>query len=377
MIRSLDRDDSEAAMTGPAAVTIVLSEQERIELEARVRRRRIARADAMRAEIVLLAADGLNNCAIADEVGISRMTVLTWRKRFAARRLEGLDDEPRCGAPRKIGDEKITEVVTKTLETMPADATHWSTRSMAKASGLSVSTVHRIWNAFSLAPHRSDTFKLSTDPQFVEKVRDIVGLYLDPPERALVLCVDEKSQIQALDRTQPLLPMRPGQIERRTHDYERHGTTTLFAALDVKAGTIVGKCMPRHRAREFRKFLDEIERNVPTDLDMHVVMDNASSHKTKLIRRWFAKRSHWHVHFTPTSSSWINQVERFFALLSEQQIKRGAHRSVDELEAAIAAYIKLRNAAAKPFRWTKSADDILESIERFCRRTIDVQAKCA
>jgi transposase len=364
-------------MTGPAAVKIVLSENERFELEGRVRRRKVARADAMRAEIVLLAADGLNNCAIADEVGVSRMTVLTWRKRFAARRLDGLDDEPRCGAPRKIGDEKITEVVTKTLEAMPADATHWSTRSMAKASGLSVSTVHRIWNAFSLAPHRSETFKLSTDPQFVEKVRDIVGLYLDPPERALVLCVDEKSQIQVLDRTQPLLPMRPGQIERRTHDYERHGTTTLFAALDVKAGTIVGKCMPRHRAREFRKFLDEIERNVPTDLDMHVVMDNASSHKTDLIRRWFAKRSRWHVHFTPTSSSWINQVERFFALLSEQQIKRGAHRSVVELEAAITAYIKIRNAAPKPFRWTKSADDILASIERFCRRTLDTQAKCA
>jgi transposase len=364
-------------MTGPAAVKIVLSERERFELETRVRRRKIARADATRAEIVLLAADGLNNCAIADEVGVSRMTVLTWRKRFAARRLDGLVDEPRCGAPRKIGDEKITEVVTKTLEAMPANATHWSTRSMAKASGLSVSTVHRIWNAFALAPHRSETFKLSTDPQFVEKVRDIVGLYLDPPERALVLCVDEKSQIQALDRSQPLLPMRPGQIERRTHDYERHGTTTLFAALDVKAGTIVGKCMPRHRAREFRKFLDEIERNVPPDLDMHVVMDNASSHKTKLIRRWFAKRPRWHVHFTPTSSSWINQVERFFALLSEQQIKRGAHRSVVELEAAITAYIKIRNAAPKPFRWTKSADDILASIERFCRRTLDTQTKCA
>ena len=364
-------------MTGPAAVTIVLSEKERFELEARVRRRKIARADSMRAEIVLLSADGLNNCAIADEVGVSRMTVMTWRKRFAARRLDGLDDEPRCGAPRKIGDEKIAEVVTKTLEAMPADATHWSTRSMAKAAGLSVSTVHRIWNAFALAPHRSETFKLSTDPQFVEKVRDIVGLYLDPPERALVLCVDEKSQIQALDRTQPLLPMRPGQIERRTHDYERHGTTTLFAALDVKAGTIVGKCMPRHRAREFRKFLDEIERNVPADLDMHVIMDNASSHKTKLIRRWVAKRSRWHVHFMPTSSSWINQVERFFALLSEQQIKRGAHRSVLELEAAITAYIKIRNAEPKPFRWTKSADDILASIERFCRRTLDTQAKCA
>jgi transposase len=372
MIPLLHLHDSEAAMTGPAAVEIVLSGMERDELEARVRRRKIARADAMRAEIVLLAADGLNNCAIADEIGVSRMTVLTWRKRFAAHRMDGLDDEPRCGAPRKIGDDKIADVVTKTLETMPSHATHWSTRSMAKASGLSVSTVHRIWNAFSLQPHRSETFKLSTDPQFVEKVRDIVGLYLDPPERALVLCVDEKSQIQALDRTQPLLPMRPGQAERRTHDYERHGVTTLFAALDVKAGTIVGKCMPRHRAREFRKFLDEVERNVPVNLDIHVVMDNASSHKTKLIRSWFAKRRRWHVHFTPTSSSWINQVERFFALLSEQQIKRGVHRSTAELEAAINTYIKTRNTDPKPFRWTKSADDILASIDRFCRRTINV-----
>jgi len=369
MIPSLHHD-SEAAMTGPAAVEIVLSARERSELEARVRRRTISQADAMRAEIVLLAADGFNNCAIANEIGVSRMTVMTWRKRFAVHRLDGLDDEPRCGAPRKIGDDKIADVVTKTLETMPSHATHWSTRSMAKASGLSVSTVHRIWNAFSLQPHRSESFKLSTDPQFVEKVRDIVGLYLDPPERALVLCVDEKSQIQALDRTQPLLPMRPGQAERRTHDYERHGVTTLFAALDVKAGTIVGKCMPRHRAREFRKFLDEVERNVAANLDIHVVMDNASSHKTKLIRAWFAKRPRWHVHFTPTSSSWINQVERFFALLSEQQIKRGAHRSTAELEAAINTYIKTRNADPKPFRWTKSADDILASIERFCRRTI-------
>jgi transposase len=370
MIPSLHPDDSEAAMTGPAAVEIVLSEKERSELEARVRRRKIARADALRAEIVLLAADGLNNCVIADEIGVSRMTVLTWRKRFAAKRFDGLDDEPRCGAPRKIGDDKIADVVTKTLETMPSHATHWSTRSMAKASGLSVSTVHRIWSAFSLQPHRSETFKLSTDPQFVEKVRDIVGLYLDPPERALVLCVDEKTQIQALDRTQPLLPMRPGQAERRTHDYERHGVTTLFAALDVKAGTIVGKCMPRHRAQEFRKFLDEVERNVPANLDIHVIMDNASSHKTRLIRAWFAKRRRWHVHFTPTSSSWINQVERFFALLSEQQIKRGTHRSTAELERAINAYIKTRNADPKPFRWTKSADDILASVERFCRRTI-------
>jgi transposase len=327
-------------MARGTAVGIVLSREERGDLEMRVRRRKVARADALRAQIVLLAADGMNNCAIADELGISRLTVGTWRRRFAKKRFEGLDDEPRCGAPRKIGDDKIAEVVTRTLETMPIDATHWSTRSMAKASGLSVSSVHRIWTAFSLAPHRTETFKLSTDPQFVEKVRDIVGLYLDPPERALVLCVDEKSQIQALDRTQPLLPMRPGQVERRTHDYKRHGTTTLFAALNVKAGTIIGKCMPRHRALEFRKFLDEVEANVPADLDIHIVMDNASSHKTKLIRNWFAKRPRWHQHFTPTSASWLNQVGRFFALLSEKQIKRGAHRSTAELKAAIEAYIQ-------------------------------------
>jgi len=236
--------------------------------------------------------------------------------------------------------------------------------------------VHRIWRAFSLQPHLSETFKLSTDPLFVEKVRDIVGLYLDPPDRALVLCVDEKSQIQALDRTQPILPLRPGQVERRTHDYKRHGTTSLFAALDVKAGTVIGTCMPRHRAREFRRFLDTVENNVPADLDIHVVMDNASSHKTKLIRDWFAKRPRWHTHFTPTSASWINQVERFFALLTEQQIKRGAHRSIKQLEAAIAAYIDARNADPKPFRWTKTAEDILASIERFCRRTVAVQAQC-
>lgn len=359
-----------------AAVGIALDDAEREELERRARRRKISRGDALRAGIVLLASDGMTNVAIATQLGLTRLTVATWRKRFAAHRLDGLVDEPRPGAPRKIGDEKITEVVTATLETMPAAATHWSTRSMAKASGVSISTVHRIWRAFSLQPHRSETFKLSSDPLFVEKVRDIVGLYLAPPDRALVLCVDEKSQIQALDRTQPLLPMRPGQVERRTHDYKRHGTTSLFAALDVKAGTIIGRCMPRHRAREFRQFLDTVEKNVPSDLDIHIVMDNASSHKTKLIRNWFAKRPRWHPHFTPTSSSWINQVERFFALLTEQQIKRGAHRSTAELEAAITTYINQRNAEPKPFRWTKSADDILASIARFCHRTTIVQAQC-
>ena len=363
-------------MAWRSAVRIELDEAERCELEARRRRRKISRADAMRAEIVLLAADGTTNLAIAELLGVTRVTVATWRKRFAAKRLDGLADEPRPGAPRKIGDEKIAEVVTTTLETMPAAATHWSTRSMAKASGLSISTVHRIWRAFSLQPHRSETFKLSADPLFVDKVRDIVGLYLNPPDHALVLCVDEKSQIQALDRTQPLLPMRPGQAERRTHDYKRFGTTSLFAALDVKAGTIIGKCMPRHRAQEFRRFLDTVEKHVPADLDIHIVMDNASSHKTKLIRDWFAKRRRWHIHFTPTSSSWSNQVERFFALLTDQQIKRGAHRSTAVLEAAIAAYIDARNADPKPFRWTKTADDILASIERFCHRTIAVQAQC-
>jgi transposase len=363
-------------MAWRSAVRIELDEAERCELEARTRRRKISRADAMRAEIVLLAANGTTNLAIAEQLGVTRITVATWRKRFAAKRLDGLADEPRPGAPRKIGDEKIAEVVTTTLETMPTAATHWSTRSMAKASGLSISTVHRIWRAFSLQPHRSETFKLSADPLFVDKVRDIVGLYLNPPEHALVLCVDEKSQIQALDRTQPLLPMRPGQAERRTHDYQRHGTTSLFAALDVKAATIIGKCMARHRAQEFRRFLDTIEKHVPADLDIHIVMDNASSHKTKLIRDWFAKRRRWHMHFTPTSSSWINQVERFFALLTDQQIKRGVHRSTAALEAAIAAYIDARNADPKPFRWTKTADDILASIERFCHRTIAVQAQC-
>ena len=357
------------------AVAIVLSDAERGELEQRARRRKSSHGAVRRARIVLLAADGLNNCAIAEKLDVSRRTVGLWRSRFAERRLAGLDDEPRPGAPRKIGDDKIAEVVTRTLETVPDDATHWSRRSMARATGVSVTTVHRIWGAFGLQPHRVESFKLSSDPLFVAKVRDIIGLYLDPPERALVLCVDEKSQIQALDRTQPMLPMRPGQVERRTHDYKRHGTTTLFAALDTATGAIIGTCMKRHRAREFRTFLDEVERNVPADLDIHVVMDNASSHKTKLIRDWFAKRPRWHSHFTPTSSSWLNQVERFFALLTEQQIKRGAHRSTAELEAAIERYIEAHNRDPKPFRWTKSADDILATVERFCQRTLNVHAK--
>ena len=356
---------------GRAAVAIILSEAERRELEGLARRRKTAQGLARRARIVLAAADGLENKAIVERVGADANTVDKWRRRFAERRLDGLLDEPRPGAPRKIGDEQIAEVIVRTLEETPPDGTHWSLRSMARAAGYAPSTIHRIWQAFGLQPHRSETFKLSTDPLFVEKVRDIVGLYLDPPERALVLCVDEKSQIQALDRSQPLLPMRPGQIERRTHDYMRHGTTTLFAALDIATGEIIGQCFPRHRSREFLKFLRTLEAQVPDDLDVHLVMDNYATHKTPAVQRWLAGHPRWHVHFTPTGASWLNQVERFFALLTEKQLRRGVHRSTQELEQAIRRYIDTVNANPRPFRWTKSADDILAAVKRFCLRALD------
>jgi transposase len=356
------------------AVAIVLDDAESRELLTLTRKHGAPQVLAERARIVLAAASGLKNKQIAAKLGVCTPTAGTWRNRFAERRIDGLYDEPRPGAPREIGDDEIAAMVRKTLETRPKGATHWSLRTMGKEVEHSPSTVHRIWRAFGLQLHRAETFKLSSDPLFVEKVRDIVGLYLAPPERAMVLCVDEKSQVQALDRTQPLLPMRPGQPERRSHDYKRHGTTSLFAALDVKAGTIIGKCMVRHRAQEFRKFLDEVERNVPADLDIHIVMDNYGTHKTKLIRDWFAKRRRWHVHYTPTSTSWINQVERFFALLTERALKRGVFHSVAELEQAINAYIDANNARPKPFRWTKSADDILASIKRFCLRTLGATA---
>ena len=354
---------------------LVLSEAERGELEGWARRRRTAQALALRARIVLRSSDGMSNTAIAHELGIAKHTVGKWRERFARLRGDGLLDEPRPGAPRRIGDEAIAALVDRTLATQPKDATHWSLRTMARASGLSVSTVGRVWRAFGLQPHRAETFKLSADPLFAEKVRDIVGLYLAPPDRAVVLCVDEKSQMQALDRTQPLLPLRPGQAERRTHDYVRNGTTSLFAALDVAAGRVIGKCFPRHRAVEFRKFLDEIEANLPADLDVHLVLDNSATHKTKLIRDWLAKRSRYHVHFTPTSASWINQVERWFALLTEKQIRRGVHQSVAELERDIRLFIETTNAEPKPFRWVKSADDILASVKRFCLRTASVDGE--
>ena len=357
---------------GRVAVAIDLSAVERGELEDLARRRRTAQGLARRARIVLLAAEGLENKMIAAELGAAADTVGKWRWRFAERRLEGLYDEPRPGAPRQIGDDAIAETVRRTLEETPADATHWSLRSMARATGYAPSTIHRIWRAFGLQPHRSKTFKLSSDPFFVEKVRDIVGLYLNPPERALVLCVDEKSQIQALDRTQPLLPMRPGQAERRSHDYKRNGTLSLFAALDTATGQVIGRCFARHRAREFRAFLNTVEARVPADLDVHIIMDNLATHKTKAIRDWFARHPRWQVHYTPTSASWINQVERFFALLTEKQLRRGVHRSTKDLEAAILSYIDTVNADPKPFRWTKSADNILATIKRFCIANIGI-----
>ncbi len=354
---------------GRPKARLIVSPSERKRLEAWTRRRKTAQALATRARIVLLCASGMQNIDVAETLGVSNQMVGKWRKRFIDQRIDGLLDEPRPGAPRRVSDEEIEQVVVRTLETTPRDATQWSVRSMAKATGISPTTVHRIWRAFSLQPHRSETFKLSTDPLFVDKVRDIVGLYLNPPEKALVLCVDEKSQIQALDRTQPLLPMRPGQPERRTHDYVRHGTTSLFAALDIATGDVIGECHRRHRALEFRKFLTTIDEQVPDDLDVHLIMDNYATHKTPAIRRWLAKRPRFHVHFTPTSASWINQIERWFATLTAKQIRRGTFRSTRQLEAKIKEYIEINNEDPKPFVWTKTADQILESIARFCLRT--------
>ena len=354
--------------TGRPMAVLVLSDEERSYLERQARRRRVARSISDRCRMILRCADGLTNKAVAAELGVHEHTVGKWRRRFLKERIEGLSDEPRPGRPRTLTDDQVAKVVERTLSATPADATHWSLRSMAEESGLSHTTIWRIWGAFGLQPHRSETFKLSSDPHFVDKVRDIVGLYLSPPDRALVLCVDEKSQIQALDRTQPVLPMLPGIPERRTHDYKRHGTTSLFAALDVATGFVIGKCYRRHRAREFLDFLKEIDRCVPEGLDIHVVMDNYATHKTAAVKAWLARRPHWHVHFTPTSASWINQVERWFAELTRKQLQRGVHTSTRQLEADIRAFIEKHNEDPKPFRWTKSADDILAAVKRFCLR---------
>lgn len=350
---------------------LMLTGEERETLQGWARRRKTAQALALRARIVLACAEGKSNTAVAVALRLCKPTVGKWRGRFVARRLDGLLDEPRPGAPREISDAQVERVITLTLESTPAQATHWSTRLMARRCGMSQSAVSRIWRAFALQPHRSETFKLSRDPLFIDKVRDIVGLYLNPPERALVLCVDEKAQIQALDRTQPLLPLRPGQIERRTHDYERHGTTSLFAALEMASGQVIGECHRRHRAVEFRHFLDTVDAATPADLDVHLILDNYGTHKTPLIQRWLVRHARYHLHFTPTGSSWINLVERWFATLTERQLRRGAHRSTRELERALRHYVATYNQHPKPFAWTKTADEILEAVARFCKRTYD------
>jgi transposase len=355
-------------MPSSVLAPVDLTEDERVQLVAWTRRRTSAQALALRSRIVLLAAEGLNNTEIAGQLGVHRNMVAKWRSRFLRHRLDGLVDEPRPGRPRTITDDKVEEVIVKTLETTPTDATHWSTRSMAREVGLTQSAVLRIWKAFGLQPHRQQTWKLSRDPQFIDKVRDIVGLYLDPPERAVVLCVDEKSQIQALDRTAPILPMLPGVPERATHDDKRAGTSSLYAALDLASGEVIGRTHARHRAIEFKKFLITIDREVPADLDVHLVLDNNSTHKTPAIRRWLAAHPRFVVHFTPTSSSWLNLVERWFAELTTKKLRRGAHRSVRELNADIRTWIDTWNENPRPFLWTKTADQILDSIARYCTR---------
>jgi len=360
------------AVRAPITKAVVLSDEERETLEGWARRGKTSQALALRARIVLACADEHRpDTEIARELGIFRNTVGKWRTRFYEKRLDGLLDEPRPGAPRKISDKEVERLITNTLESKPKGATHWSTRSMAQATGMSQSAVSRIWRAFGLQPHRQETFKLSKDPLFVEKVRDIVGLYMSPPTKAVVLCVDEKSQIQALDRTQPLLPMAQGVPERRSHDYVRHGTTSLFAALDVATGKVIGEIHRRHRAEEFRKFLDTVDRNVPARLDVHLILDNLSTHKTPAIKRWFLRHPRFHLHFTPTSASWINLVERWFGLLTERQLRRGTHRSTRELESAIKEFLDVHNHNPKPFVWTKTADQILDSLSRFCSRISD------
>lgn len=357
---------------GPKLAALVLAVEEREALLGLARRPKTAQALASRARIVLACAEGLSNSEVSGRLGVSLPTVGKWRKRFVADRVDGLRDEPRPGAPRKIGDAQVEAVITKTLEELPhSQDSHWSTRSMAKAVGLNQTAVSRIWRAFGLKPHQVDSWKLSTDPLFVDKVRDIVGLYLDPPEAALVLAVDEKSQIQALDRTAPMLPMMPGVPGRVTHDYVRHGTTSLFAALDVATGKVIGQTQRKHRHQEFLRFLRTIDRATPPELELHLVLDNYSTHKTPAIGQWLLKHPRFHLHFTPTYSSWLNLVERWFAELTNRKLRRSAHRSIQALEADLTAWIEAWNADPKPFVWTKTADDILETTAAYCQRIND------
>jgi transposase len=354
-----------------ARAEVVLTDEEREVLERWARRPKSSQALALRCRIVLAAAEDRSSTQIAADLGCSTDTVGKWRGRFARRRFDGLHDEPRPGKPRSISDQDVERVIVKTREEQPLDATHWSTRSLAAATGMSQSAISRIWRAFGLKPHQSEAFKLSPDPQFIDKVRDIVGLYLNPPEAAVVLCVDEKSQIQALDRSAPVLPLMPGVPERRSHDYVRYGTTNLYAALDLASGQVLAEMTPRHRAEEFRRFLNLIDASVPAEFDVHLVLDNSSTHKTPSIQRWLLGHPRFTLHFTPTYSSWLNLVERWFAELTTKWIKRGSHRSVRDLVASIRTWIANWNDDPKPFVWHKTADEILDSLAVYCQRIND------
>jgi len=359
------------AARGRPKAELVLTEDERATLERWARRRTSAQALALRCRVVLACAEGKANQEVARQEGVHQATVGKWRARFVSQRLDGLHDEPRPGAPRTISDADVERVIVQTLENSPRDATHWSTRSMAQATGMSQSAVSRIWRAFGLKPHLAESFKLSPDPQFIDKVRDIVGLYLNPPDAAVVLCVDEKSQIQALDRTAPVLPPLPGTPERRTHDYRRYGITNLYAALDVASGNVIADLTDRHRSAEFRRFLNLVNRSVPHDLEVHVIVDNSSTHKTPAIRRWLLRHPRFTLHFTPTYSSWLNLVERWFAELTTKWLRRGSHRSTKELVASIRTWITDWNENPRPFVWHKTSDEILESLAAYCERISD------
>lgn len=358
-------------MPSPHATKIVLTDDERAELEGWTRRRNSAAGLALRARIVLACADGGTNVEVADRLEVHRGTIRKWRNRFVEKGCDGLLDEPRPGRPRIVGDDRIEALIVATLETAPKDATHWSTRSMAEHLGLSQSMVSRVWRAFGLAPHKQDSWKLSKDPLFVAKVRDVVGLYLDPPERALVLCVDEKTQIQALNRTQPVFPMLPGTPARASHDYVRHGTSSLYAALDLASGKVIGSLHARHRATEFLAFLRKIDAEVPSELDVHLILDNASTHKTPAVKRWLTAHPRFVMHFTPTSSSWLNLVERWFSELTTKKLRRGTHTSVRQLNTDIRNWIDTWNDNPRPYVWTKTADQILTSIGNYCTRIND------
>ena len=356
------------ARIGRPKAELTVTDEEREQLLRWERRRKSSQALALRSRIVLACAEGSSNADVAAACGVSANTVGKWRRRFCELRLDGLSDDPRPGRPPTITSEQVEEVLVATLESTPQNATHWSRSKMAQRSGLSESTIGRIWRAFDLKPHRADTFKLSNDPLFVEKVYDIVGLYLNPPEGAVVYCVDEKSQVQALARSQPAFPMMPGMCEKRTHDYLRHGTTSLFAAFNIEDGSVISSLHRRHRTIEFKKFLTKIHAEVPDHLDVHLVCDNYGTHKSPAIKNWLLKHPRFHMHYTPTYSSWVNQVERFFGTITIDLLQRSDHRSVQALEADIRAWVAAWNENPKPFIWTKTAEQILESLSRLLKR---------